>query len=221
MLTIGNTSRPLLCLTAIWLSLAIIPSALAVDEAKAQLRAGAYAIDITPEHLPVLVNGGMYSRTSERIVDRLHARCLVLDDGTIQIAIVVVDSCMVPRDLLDDARQLASLATKIPTAHMLISATHTHSAPAAMGCLGTDRDERYAQVPARAHRPGDSTGTGEPRTGADRLGVGARPGKRLLSPLSDERGHSANQPLQRQDQRPRADEPGAQQPQCPPANGRR
>ena len=106
------------------------------------LRAGAFAIDITPEQLPVLVNGGMYSRTSDKIVDRLHARCLVLDDGTNKIAIVVVDSCMVPRDLLDDAKALASKATKIPTERMLISATHSLSAAAAMGCLGTDRVAR-------------------------------------------------------------------------------
>ncbi|MCA9219311.1 MAG: hypothetical protein KDA71_03225 [Planctomycetales bacterium] len=106
-------------------------------------RAGAFAIDVSPQHFPVIVNGGMTERTADKIVDRLHARCLVLDDGTKQIAIAVVDSCMLPRDLLDQAKQMASQATGIPTSRMLISATHTHSAPASMGCLGSDPDPTY------------------------------------------------------------------------------
>ena len=120
---------------------------------KRAFRAGAYAIDITPEEFPVLGNGGMYSRTADKVVDRLFARCLVLDDGAAQIAIVVVDSCMLPRRLLDEAKDLAAQATEIPTSRMLISATHTQSAPAAMGCLGTDRDEKYAAfLPTRIAR---------------------------------------------------------------------
>ncbi len=107
-------------------------------------QAGAAVVDISPPKLPVIVNGGMLERTADRIVDRLHARALVLDDGSVRLAIVVVDSCMLPRDLLDTAKELASKATGIPTSHMLISATHTHSAPAAMGCLGSDADAAYA-----------------------------------------------------------------------------
>ncbi|MCP4812171.1 MAG: hypothetical protein GY888_06650, partial [Planctomycetaceae bacterium] len=68
------------------------------------LRAGAVAIDVTPLKLPVIINGSMVEKTADKIVDRLHARCLVLDDGTIQVAIVVVDSCMMPRKLLDHAK---------------------------------------------------------------------------------------------------------------------
>ncbi|MBM4025182.1 MAG: hypothetical protein FJ280_07210 [Planctomycetes bacterium] len=113
-------------------------------------RAGAFAIDISPREFPVLVNGGVSERTADRVVDPLHARCLVLDDGTTKVAIAVVDSCMVPRALLDEAKEAARAATGIPTERMLISATHTHSAPAAVACLGTDRDERYAKyLPGR------------------------------------------------------------------------
>ena len=112
-------------------------------------RAGACAIDITPREFPVIVNGGVSERTADRVVDPLHARCLVLDDGTTQIGIAVVDSCLLPRPLLDKAKQAASAATGIPTERMLISATHTHSAPSVFACLGTDCDDRYA-----AHLPG-------------------------------------------------------------------
>lgn len=50
---------------------------------------------------------------------------------------------MMPRTLLDEAKQLASQRTAIRPDRMLISATHTHTAPASMGCLGTDADPAY------------------------------------------------------------------------------
>ena len=108
-------------------------------------RAGAFAIDISPLELPVIVNGSMTEHTADKIHDRLHARCLVLDDGTTQIAIAVVDSCMIPRHLLDEAKELASAATGIPSERMLISATHTHSAPSVHGCLGSEPDPNYVK----------------------------------------------------------------------------
>ena len=108
-------------------------------------RAGAFAIDITPLEFPVLVNGGVRERVANQVHDPLHARCLVLDDSTVQLAIVVVDSCMVPRSLADEAKAMAAKDTGIPSERILISATHTHSAPSLCGCLGTDCDERYAR----------------------------------------------------------------------------
>jgi len=136
-------------LLGIWFAVATMCAPALADETKI-FRAGAFAIDITPVEFPVIINGGMLERTSEKIVDRLHARCLVLDDGVLdegkgQIAMVVVDSCMLPRELVDVVKDLASSATGIAPDRMLISATHTHSAPAAMSCLGSDQDERYRQ----------------------------------------------------------------------------
>ena len=110
---------------------------------QAKLRAGAAVIDITPPKLPVLVNGSMRSRTVDRVNTRLHARAIVLDDGKKRVAIVVVDSCMVNRELLDQAKQLAATRTGIPPQQMFISATHAHSAPSAYGVLGTDTDPNY------------------------------------------------------------------------------
>ena len=106
-------------------------------------RAGASAADITPTKLPAIVNGGFREKTSDTVYDRLYARCLVLDDGRERIALVVVDSCMVPRDLCDQAKTLAAKATGIRTDRILISSTHTHSAPSAMGALGSSADPNY------------------------------------------------------------------------------
>lgn len=113
------------------------------SNACAELKAGAARVDITPIKFPVFVNGGMTSRSVDVVSNRLHARAIVLDDGEERIAIVVVDSCMVPRPLQDEAKLLASQRTKIKPDRMLISATHTHTAPASMGCLGTEADPTY------------------------------------------------------------------------------
>ncbi len=114
------------------------------------LRAGASAIEIPPEHFPVIVNGGFLAARADRLIDSIRARALVLDDGTTRLAIVVVDSCMLPRELIDRAKTIACEKTGIPIDRMLISATHTHSAPSSMGALGTPPDADYvASLPPR------------------------------------------------------------------------
>lgn len=118
-------------------------SAALPNHVNAELRVGAIVVDVSPLVFPVLVNGGMTSRSAEVVNDPINARALVLADGRIEIAIVVVDSCMMPRPVLDQAKMLAFKRTGILTNHILISATHTHSAPASMGCLGTSADPRY------------------------------------------------------------------------------
>lgn len=115
-----------------------------------QFRAGAAAVNVSPPKLPVIVNGMFLERIFNTVLDPVYARSVVLDDGKTRLAIVLVDSCMMPRELLDEAKALASQKTGIPIDHMLVSATHTHSAPSAMGALGTPADEDYAKfLPGR------------------------------------------------------------------------
>jgi len=109
----------------------------------ADFKAGAAIVDVTPPTFPVLVNGGMLSRTADKVKTKLNARAIVLDDGQERLAILVVDSCMMPRPLLDDAKQLASQRTKVRAERILIAATHTHSAPSCLACLGTNADPNY------------------------------------------------------------------------------
>lgn len=105
--------------------------------------AGAAVVDVSPTRFPVAVNGGMTANTASRVNSPVHARAIVLSRGEVELAIVVVDSCMLPRMLLDEIKGMAAKATGIPVDRMLISATHTHTAPAAMSCLGTDADPEY------------------------------------------------------------------------------
>ncbi len=109
-------------------------------------RAGACAVDVGPVSFPVIVNGGFLQNHATRINDPIKAKCIVLDDGTTRLAIVVVDICMMPRELLDKAKALAREKTGIPSERILVSATHTHSAPAVMGALGTPPDENYVRL---------------------------------------------------------------------------
>jgi len=128
------------------LSLVVFPGCNSVAHGQGKtFRAGAYAIDITPTKFPVEVNGMFESRQATRAYDRLHARCLVLDDGQTRLAIAVVDSLMLPRELVNEAKKLAHEKTGIPTNRMLISATHTHYAPSAMGALGSEADADYTR----------------------------------------------------------------------------
>ncbi len=106
-------------------------------------KAGAVVVDVTPRKLPVIVNGGFTSRSFDKVLSPLSARALAFSDGKTQVVLVAVDSCMMPRDLLDEAKALASEKTGVPTANILISATHTHTAGSCMGALGTPADPVY------------------------------------------------------------------------------
>ena len=119
-------------------------------EATKVLRAGAFAIDITPQEFPVIVNGGMRERKTSDVVDPLHARCLVLDDGTAKIAIAVVDNTVIPNELMDEAKRLTAKATGIPAKRIMISVTHSHSTPSVYGALGSGENEGYKKyLPGR------------------------------------------------------------------------
>lgn len=118
----------------------------AVLPLRAEFKAGAAVIDVTPAKLPVLVNGGMFSRSVDIVKTRVSARAVVLADARTQLAIVVVDSCMMGRPVLDEAKAMAAKRTGIPADRMLISATHAHSVPSSLGCLGTDADPAYVPL---------------------------------------------------------------------------
>lgn len=133
-----------------------------------EFRAGAAAIDVTPQQFPVLVNGGMLSARATKATSPLYARAVVLDDGRERLAIVVVDSCMMSRPFLDEAKQLAAQRSKVRPERMLISATHTHTAPAAMGCLGTEADPNY--VPYLREKLAEAIATAESRLEPARVG---------------------------------------------------
>ena len=107
-------------------------------------QAGAAAVDISPTSFPIRVAGAFLESQANQLNDRLFARAIVIDDGATKVAMVIVDTCMMTQSLIDEAKQAARVSTGISVDHIMVSATHTHSAPAAMACLGTRQDKAYA-----------------------------------------------------------------------------
>ena len=132
------------CLSLPLALLVLVLPARAAD--KPVLRAGAAAVDITPTVLPSPLGNGWTKQSIGKVHDPLWARALVLDDGVTKLAMVVVDSTMVPREIYDGAKRIAEKATGIPAAHMLMSATHNHSAPATAELGRNKPDEHYPQL---------------------------------------------------------------------------
>ena len=93
----------------------------------------------------------MSDQLAQAAHDPLHARCLVLKGATsrtgtpVSLALVVCDSCMIPRELLDRAKTLAASKTGIPATNILVSATHAHSCPTLTGVFQSDPDQDYVE----------------------------------------------------------------------------
>ncbi len=120
--------KPLLASLAILLS----GASLAASAAPTPLRAGAATSNITPE-LGKDIIGGFQPFPATHVHDELLARCLVLDDGKTKLALVVCDLLGLHRSVSVEARRLIQKDVGIPPEHVLISATHTHSAASALG----------------------------------------------------------------------------------------
>jgi neutral ceramidase len=110
------------------------------------LRAGTAVKNITPEKPIYLMGYPHVSRISTGVHDPLYATALYLGDGTCDILLIAVDVVAVSRELVRLCREAISRATAIPPDHILISATHTHSAPAMVEILAL-RDDPTLPLP--------------------------------------------------------------------------
>jgi hypothetical protein len=86
------------------------------------VKAGAAKVDITPgqSELP---------RNYEGILDHLYARAIVLDNGATSAALISLDAGGVPEQIWQQVTRQVETELGIPTKNILITATHTHSAP--------------------------------------------------------------------------------------------
>ncbi len=98
---------------------------------ESNFRAGAAAVKITPP-LGGPIVGGFRPIVAREVHDDLHARCLVLDDGQVRLALVVCDLLGIHRTVSDVAREKIADKHGIPKERVLLSATHTHSAVSAL-----------------------------------------------------------------------------------------
>jgi hypothetical protein len=105
-------------------------------------RAGAATSNVTPP-LGTSINGGFQDGKAVHIHDELHARCLALDDGTTKLVLVVVDNCVIGRDVFDAAKRQVQQATGLPPENMLMSATHAHSCGTLQAVGQSEPDPAY------------------------------------------------------------------------------
>jgi hypothetical protein len=119
-------------LSTILFYLLLLGGGVAAAEDEKVFLAGASTANITPP-LGELVVGGWAPLPADDVHDELHARCLVLDDGTTRIAIVLCDNVGIPREVCDAAKQMIHAETGIDASHIVTAATHTHSATTTRG----------------------------------------------------------------------------------------
>ena len=95
--------------------------------------AGEFRLGASRESINAPVGIGLagyyHPRGNEGVLDDLQAKAMVLDDGKTRAALVVCDLISMPRWLVDEARAAVANRTGIPGTHVMIAATHTHTAP--------------------------------------------------------------------------------------------
>ena len=106
------------------------------------LKAGSASTNITPP-LGTRIPGGFRPRYAENVDDELFAKAVVIDNGTTRIAIVTCDLIAIPEKVADVAKARIADRCDIPPAHVMINATHTHTAVAIADLLGVDEDTDY------------------------------------------------------------------------------
>ena len=92
-------------------------------------RAGSAIADTTPTQWPQSLIGGFTPKPCETAHDPLNTRAFAFQNGDGRVAIATVDACVASREVLDECKALAAGATGWKTSEMMISSTHTHSAP--------------------------------------------------------------------------------------------
>ena len=116
-----------------------------------EFRAGAAAVDITPDAWPLPLIGSFRYRPATSAHDPLHSRALAVRSGDSTVAIAVVDSCYVPRETIDEAKRRIEAASGLRADRVLVAATHTHSAPPpapGVGLRGIE-EQRHEENEAR------------------------------------------------------------------------
>ncbi|WP_138476652.1 hypothetical protein [Dyadobacter bucti] len=106
--------------------------------------AGAAQVKTTPP-LGTRINGDFVTHYANFIHDDLYAKALVLQNGEVTVAMVVVDICIMPKDFLDQTKVEIEKVTGIPFAHILISSTHTHAAGSVADVHLGSTDPAYAK----------------------------------------------------------------------------
>ena len=110
-----------------------------------ELRVGASAAPLVADDTMV-IGGGIGPHKASGQEGELRATSVVIEDpqGT-KVALVACDVLMLNRDILDQAARRIEREAGIPFDHILINATHTHSAPTTVTIHGYKREEAFTR----------------------------------------------------------------------------
>ncbi|MBI2301499.1 MAG: neutral/alkaline non-lysosomal ceramidase N-terminal domain-containing protein [Armatimonadetes bacterium] len=110
------------------------------------LRAGFATADVTPDLGCRLYGYPQPDRTADAVGDPLYVRALVLEQGGLLAAWIVLDWCMIEDDTVAAYRAAIAARTGIPPAHVTLGVIQTHSGPATQSAHGWgDRDVAYLE----------------------------------------------------------------------------
>lgn len=111
------------------LFLLLLPLSTALSfSAEVSLQSGAATVEITPP-LGIPMAGYYHPRGATGVHDSLYARTIVLESNGTKVALVSLDLITTKRPFVEKARRLIEEETGIPAENVMISATHTHTAP--------------------------------------------------------------------------------------------
>jgi hypothetical protein len=120
--------RSLLLLVLIPAGLGLLLGATPAEQPGTGLKIGLGEATITP-FFDTPLAGYYYPRMPVGVHDNLHAKALVLDNGSTQVVLVACDLVRVPREAVEAARSKIQAKFGIPPDHVLISAAHSHTGP--------------------------------------------------------------------------------------------
>ncbi len=113
-----------------------------VKPVSGKLQAGAATAVITPP-LGASLAGYYTESFSKNNHDDLLVKAVVLDNGSTRTALAVCDLCVLPFEVVSNAKRLIAENAGIPVSNTVISCTHTHSAPATLHIFQSRPDQEY------------------------------------------------------------------------------
>jgi len=108
------------------------------------IKAGFAEADITPP-LGTHKIGWLKDIVSDRVLDPLSARVMVMESDGARVAFVQLDTALVLRDDVIELRSRVAHAYGFPGENVLCAATHNHAGPAVAGIGDVERDEAYVK----------------------------------------------------------------------------
>ena len=93
-----------------------------------KLKAGFARVNVNPP-MGISIIGYFKPRYAEAILDDLEVNALALECGEVKTLLISIDHCGIEQVLNKKLRQVASEATGVPMENIILSATHSHTAP--------------------------------------------------------------------------------------------